>query len=372
MLPFTSILRWNNVASNWTSITTVLTDLTDTAVNGIANASDKLYFGLDRQFSGIYFDQAASGTYTAVIVQFWDGSAWTTLPLHIAFDFARARGGCIRWRIPTGWTTRILTGVEATNTNLPTDDATGGTLKYWVRISVSTATATATFNRALPFPEYSYTTPDRVARFMQLPSTFFTSTSTPSTATIIDFIRRAEDHVDKYTLRSWKPNYTLRDPDQELYEFSRYGFGLKHYPILKVFDVAIWQGGSYESRTFGRDQDWFAQLDTGMVYFTRLFALPLPYTGTLVRSWGFGEFKDAVRVLYCWGADIDFDVDSYGSMVEKITNQIAAVDLIRAHDYSVFTTQGTDKVSLERKADIWDVDSQKHLDEMRRIKIWTP
>ena len=371
MLQFTGYYRWNNTTPAWNNILTNVQDKTDAAVNSIGAAGDRLYIGLDRRFDGILFVLGAAGSYTSIIYEYWDGTAWASLPLTLAYTFS-GNGGVVRFQIRDDWATRLLNTVEANDTGLAAGDTAAGIAKYWIRARVTAVSTTATINWSIPFPEYSYTSPTAVRRFAQFPTSFFTSTSIPSIQDVIDLIRRVESQIDKYSWKSWKPNYNpITDGESgELYDFSRYGIQLEKYPILHFIDLGIWNGSEFEVMQSGRQNDYFIDESNGFIGFTRLMHIPFTYSRSAIYTWGFGEFKRAVRVNYIWGRDIDFDPHAF--LVNRIAAQLTAVDLIRSHDYSNLVTEGPDKISLVNKVEMWEREAYQTLDELRGLRIWVP
>ena len=368
MLTFTGFELWGG--TTWTDLLFAAQDQTDAASNLISATSNRLYIGLDRRFDGVLLVLGTAGSYTGVTFQYWNGSAWTNLPTRQTYAFT-GNGGVIRFLIPSAWTTRTLASVESSNTGLSTDDQTT-TAKYWIRVNVTGVTTTATLSWALPFPEYSYTTPSFVRRFMQLPTAFFTSTTIPSEQDVADAIRRVESQIDKYTWKSWKPNHdpSVNAENTEQYDFNRFGFTLENYPILYMISLAIWNGSAFEVMSQGRGNDYSIDNRLGLVSFTRLIHLPFAYTRSAIYTWGYGEFKLAVQVNYVWGRDLDFD--RFGPLITKVANQLVSVDLVRSHDYSSFVVTGPDKIALERKAEMWEAEALRTMDELRGIQMWIP
>jgi hypothetical protein len=177
-------------------------------------------------------------------------------------------------------------------------------------------------------------------------------------------LRRIEGRVEGYSLHSWKPKYR----HQELYEFGRWGFVLKRYPVIRLFDLAIHNGSSYEVMSEGRNQDYFVDNDRGIVPLTRL--MQVPYAYSRMRSWGFGEFKRAIRVSYVWGRDIDFD--DRAEMVKDVIIKLTSADIISNYDYTTMVPQGTDRFSLEQKVNYWRESAEERLEELRAIRVWVP
>jgi len=320
--------------------------------------------GLDRKFYAVFFELEVAGDYgTLLDWEYWDGSDWKNLP--IARNYVLdAASGVMQFRSPSDWASTTLTGVEAANTGLKTEDTSAGTAKYWMRVAASAVTTIATMKRSFPFPNYGYTTPSRIAQFLQLRQDFSTTTA-PNIAEVERIIERIESRIDRYTTNSWKPNYR---PD-ETYEFSRHGVVLKRQPAIKVIDLSIWDGSAFLVLADGRSQDYFVDPKTGIIPITRLLSIPFTYTRSST-AWGFGEFKRSININYVWGRDFDEDIAS--GMVEDITTKLASADIISNYDYTAIVPQGTDRYSLEQKVNYWRENAEERIEELRSVRLWVP
>jgi len=364
MRSWDSIYLWDNSASAYVDLEFAAADLAGASVSLIGQTSDKLYMGLDRTFGSAYFELDTQGVYNDTPdYEYYDGSAWKNLPLIKTYAFNE--DGVVQWRLPRDWAAVLLAGAEGSNSNLKTEDTTGGTAKYWVRVSCSTATTTATMKRSFPFPSYNYTTPTIISAFLQLRQDFSTTTS-PSTSEVEDLIRRVESRIERYSTNSWRPNYR----HEELYEFSRYGIVLKRQPVIKLLELAIYDGQGFVVLSEGRTSDYFVDNRTGVVPLTRLMSIPFTYTRSAMYTWGFAEFKRAVRASYVWGRDEDDDVAS--GQVEDITTKLVSADIISNYDYTTMVPQGTDRFSLDQKVAQWRESAEERLEELRSVRVWVP
>ena len=316
-------------------------------------------------FNAIFFQLETAGDYgTLLDWEYWNGSAWTNLSISRNYVL-NAISGVVQYRVPNDWASTTLTGKESANTGLKTEDTSAGTAKYWVRVAASAVTTVAIMNRSFPFPMYGYTTPSRIAEFLQLRQDFSTDTS-PSKVEVERIIERIESRIDRYSTNSWKPNFR----QDELYEFSRYAIVLKRAPVISLIEFAIWDGASFNVMLEGRAQDYFVDEKTGIVPLTRLLSIPFTYTRSAIYTWGFGEFKRAVRMNYVWGRDFDEDIAS--GMVEDITTKLVSSDLISNYDYTTMVPQGTDRFSLDQKVASWRETADERLEELRSVRLWVP
>ena len=364
MIVWGSFYLWDNSASAYVDHEFAVSDIPGAAVDLIAQTTDKIYMGLDRKFYAAFFELDTAGDYgTLLDWEYWDGSAWKNLPISRNYVLD-AISGVIQFRIPNDWAANTLTGIENTNAGLKTEDTSAGTAKYWLRVSVSAVTITATMKRSFPFPSYGYTTPTRISQFLQLRQDFSTTT-TPSKEEVERVIERVESRLDRYTTNSWKPNYR----QDETYEFSRHGLVLKRQPAIKVIDLSIWNGSDFTVLADGRSQDYFVDAKTGIIPITRLLSIPFTYTRSS-NAWGFGEFKRALNVNYVWGRDFDEDVAA--GQVEDIITKLASADIISNYDYTNIVPQGTDRYSLEQKVNYWRENADERMEELRTVRMWVP
>ena len=365
MIVWDSFYIWDNSATAYVDYEFAASDIPGASVNLMGQTTDKLYLGLDRKFYAVFFELDTAGDYgTLLDWEYWNGSAWTNLPVSRNYVL-NAASGVLQFRSPSNWDTTTLTDKESGNSGLKSDDTTAGTAKYWIRVTASAVTTVATMKRSFPFPNYGYTTPTRIAEFLQLRQDFSTTTS-PSKSEVERLIERIESRIDRYSTNSWKPNFR----QDEMYEFSRYGIVLKRQPVMKLIEMAIWDGSSYNVMLEGRSQDYFVDEKTGIVPLTRLLSIPFTYTRSAIYTWGFGEFKRAVRMNYVWGRDFDEDIAS--GQVEDITTKLVSSDLISNYDYTTMVPQGTDRFSLDQKVSNWRESADERLEELRSVRLWVP
>ena len=365
MIVWDSFYLWDNSGTTFTDLEFSASDIPGAAVDLMGQTTDKIYMGLDRKFYAVFFELDTVGDYGTILDwEYWDGSAWKNLAISKNYVL-NAVSGVIQYRAPTDWATTTLATAESTASGLKSDDSSSGTAKYWLRVAASTITTVATMHRSFPFPTYGYTTPSRIAEFLQLRQDFSTTTS-PNISEVERLIERVESRIDRYSTNSWKPNFR----QDEMYEFSRYAIVLKRSPVIKLLEMAIWDGSSYNPMSEGRSQDYFVDDKTGIVPLTRLLSIPFSYSRGASATWGFGEFKRAVRMNYVWGRDFDEDVAS--GQVEDITTKLVSADLLSNYDYTTMVPQGTDRFSLDQKIAGWRETADERLEELRSVRLWVP
>jgi hypothetical protein len=99
-------------------------------------AASYLLLGRDKPFNSLYVEIDAdypNSVTTALIAQYWNGSAWTSLPLKSEDTKAFQRSGYIKWTTP-----------ETNGALLWGKSTISSTEKYWLRLSVATGVTSTT------------------------------------------------------------------------------------------------------------------------------------------------------------------------------------------------------------------------------------
>jgi hypothetical protein len=97
----------------------------------LEDADSELYLGKDTKFKEAYFDLATPGVYGAVVVEYWNGSAWVAVTGLAGAAAALAADGKMQWDLPVDWAKTIVNGYSA----------------YYLRITATTPwTTPATIN----------------------------------------------------------------------------------------------------------------------------------------------------------------------------------------------------------------------------------
>lgn len=334
---------------------------TNTDFSFLADSNDIFYIGLDRRFIGLYVNVTTAGDYTNLNYFYSQEGIWKKLSLIDAYAFASSKYQ--RWLVPNDWIKCNFTTTFPIANLTPPDDND----RYWVKITVTAVTTTAVIDliKCIPFVEYA--TPDDVSDALQLKRVFDNSTK-PTDIAVEDFIKRAEDRIDYRTRKSWRFNAVTEEIGPQLMDYNRYGVYPRHRNLYKVYSVSIWNGNSWDALTEGRANDYFTNYDLGMIYFTRLFLLPAAYgmTGRYFH-WGFGEYKNSVKIDYVYGRDPEVDSEFY--IVKDIASKMAAVDILRHHDYSQLVSSGVDKIPLESKVRLLEEQIEIRLDELTGVAL---
>jgi hypothetical protein len=361
LLRWTAIWNYNSGSSVFTNLTQNVN--TDTPFNFIATPTDTMYFGLNCRPIGIFCDLFAPGTYTNILAEYLSDSGWKSLQCIDNYLFNASK--YMRWNVPPDMVKASFTNSNTYNTTPPDTSE-----RYWIRFSSSGVVTPAVISKTRGIPFALYTTPEKVAKYMQLRTTF-NSDSRPSDVMVEDLIRQSEDLIDYRTHKSWRFNAETSEEAQQVnVDFNRYGIFLRYRNFIEVYAVSIWNGSSFNKLTEGRTSDYFVDKNLGIVYFTRLFMLPATYgmNGGRYYQWAYGEFKNAVKVDYAYGRNWEVDREFY--LVQRLTNKMVAKQLWENHDYSTFVISGTDKVPLESKIKDLDDDIERDLESLTGISIF--
>ena len=106
--------------------------LAGSAFATLEEADDALYLGKLTPFTEVYFDFAVEGVYGAVVVEYWNGSAWAAVVGLAGAAAALAADGKMNWDLPAAWETTIVNSSSA---------------MYWIKITATTPwTTPATIN----------------------------------------------------------------------------------------------------------------------------------------------------------------------------------------------------------------------------------
>ena len=340
----------------------------------LTTPSDFLYFGLDRTFDGIFWDVEGASLWPEVpIMEYYNGSIWKRLPVTVNANLRKS--GVMRFNIPMDWAKAVLGDVDSVlsphDSGLRDEDQAGGDEKYWVRmaggnkddnIDTPLVSGRPVVRQSFPFPSYSLTTPEECADLMAIRVDFSGKTK-PTRSDVERIIQRIEGRIEGYSLHSWKPQYRA----DEFHEFNRWGMGLRRYPLIRAFDLELWNGETFEPLREGRQNDYFVDKRTGIINFARFIHLPFAYRR--VRAYGFGEQRRSLRISYIWGKD---ELDERYYMAKDIATKLTVADVWSSYDFSTLIPSGTDKFSIDQRIERWTEDAEERLEELRSLRVYTP
>lgn len=207
-----------------------------------------------------------------------------------------------------------------------------------------------------------YTSSARVAQLLQIAD--FTSSTTPTSATVEDFIARAEDEVDRRSGHAWRTTsvtneYHTMYPTEYRFFWMHPRIRLEHFDVktfatpdkLEIYDSATgvdgyanWITTKTENRKNG---DFWVDYQNGDIYFIRAFPIWRWYKG--------------VRVSYRYGAAV------VPGWVVDVTTRMAALDVIQNMKQYAYTTPEIAKVDWGSVASQWRERIDATLDEQAWI-----
>jgi hypothetical protein len=357
----TSILLWDNSASAYVDLTNNV--YTNTNFNFIPEAEDIIYIGSDRRFIGIFIDLAAGGGYTGLKYEYVRRQGELVyLPMIDSYNFDVSK--YCRWNLPENWAC-----LQFTNGFPYPVDPPDTVERFWIKLSATAVTGTAIISKIRLMPYASYTTPAKVAEFLQLKKNYFDETSTPTDLQVEDFIRRQEDYINYRTRKSWKLQPIVEETELTSVDYNRYGAYFRNRNLYRVYNLWMWNGSGWMQLNPGRSNDYFVNYDLGIIYMTRLFSLPAVY-GMVGRymMWGMGEYKNSLKVDYISGRNPETDPEFY--MVQDIATKLVARDLLQHHDYSILLVAGSDKVPMEAKIRGLTEDTENRIDSLIGVVLY--
>jgi len=356
-----AIWLWDNSESQYVDLTNNVN--ADTDFNFLSDADDKIYIGDFRRFTGLYADLTSAGNYTSLSYSYsGNENAWKSLQLIDNYQFSESKYQ--RWTLSMNDWVKINFTETTPHPATPVDTIE----RYWVRLSASSVVSAATIDKLRIFPFISYTTPDKVSDFLQVKHNFDYSTI-PTDLAVEDLIRRAEDYIIYRTRKSWRTEAVTEETDPILIDHNRYGFYPRHRDFSKVYSVQMWNGNAWQTLTEGRTGDYFINYNLGMIYITRLFLLPAMYgmSGRYLL-WGYGEYKNSIKLDYLWGRNPETDVEFY--IAEDIATKLAARDILQHADFSKLIVSGVDKVPYSDKVRLLTEDVETKLDSLCGVILY--
>ena len=360
---FTSVLTYNG--SNYGDMTLEAQKPGGTSFGAFVETTHMLYLGHDSKFDMAIFDIDTAGNLGTLKYEYYNGSAWTEFiplsyigeqdpdgDLDTAYDFSEDGAEIFPLNRLDNWSTVAI------------DSKT----KYWVRISSPTSVTTApTFKRIQMRPIAAYCTSKDIYEMMQLApvlgGTDFTSSTTPTQATVDDYINRSQSYIDYKTRKSWRPNIVY----SEIHEFNLSGIKLDRADAYKILKLQIWDGNAWETKTQGRSNDYFLVADTGIIMFARQFLLPskLYSQSTLLA----GEFSNRVRITYLAGRDLNFDSRENGIVYDSAI-KLSCIDITRSADFGGAVVSGMDRVSLSQRVEEWKREIDEQLESLTAFEVF--
>ena len=363
-IPLTAVWLFDSSASAYVNNTFEAALDDGTAFELLGDSSDFHYFGFSRRVDALIFAMTA-GSYGALTWAYGaSASSWIRFVPVQAFNFDKSTGYML-WEPnlgaeETAWVAFAFTGSNP-HGQTPPDTAVS---RYWIRVSAASVSTPATIDSVVSRPYVTYATAVDVASQLQL-RTAFSSSTVPSLFQVEDLIRSAEDNLVYQMQRSWRPEFIV----DELMDFKPFGMKLRYEDIVTIYELAVWDGSSFDVKVVGRDQDWHFEPVTGMIYIATIFldAMPPQMRRSYSIRRGQGAFKRAVRLNYSYGRDIRRD--PLGRTLRQIATKQACIDIVTNMDFAPLIPLGLDTVNLQTKIDNWQTDVTDFIDRYTKLSM---
>ena len=348
--------------------------ITGTSFSVLEGTDDFLYLGDDAKFDMVIFDIDTGGSFTTPLkYEYYNGSSFAEfIPDTQEFNMDQADDGTY-----TGEAYGFAgDGVEIFPMRVISDWAKTtvdeGQSAYWIRISAPNGiTTAATVKNIRKRPVEAYCTTQEVFELLQLANvtntTDFTTATIPTKTTVEAYIAGAQSQLDYQTRKSWRMNYVA----DEKHDFNIFGFKPDRRDVYKILDLAVWDGSEFDSRSQGRDKDYFLTRDTGMIHFSRYFFLPARFRGfnTPTFRFGGGEFITPVRIKYLYGRNLATDVRE-GGFVTELAKKMAAIEILKNSDFGNLTVSGMDRVPLQQKIQLFTTEIIEGIESLKGVEIF--
>jgi hypothetical protein len=360
-------------SSTYSNITLEMQSPAGTSATILADTNDVLYLGDANRFDMAIFDVDTAGSLGALIWEYYNGSTWATFtPLSATYYTDPDDNPDTMYNFSKDGAEQFPAGRMSDWATVAVNSAT----KYWVRCTSTTSVSSAPSLRSIrKRPLAAYCSTQDVFNLLQLKNvtttdgsgTDFTTSTTPTKATVEQYIEAAQSQIEYTSRKAWRPSYI----HEEYHTFNLNGFKLDRPHGFKIFDLKIWNGASWDSKTQGRKNDYFFVPDTNMIQFSRYFLLPARFTSynAPVWRWGGGEFTMPVKISYLHGNDIATDARE-GGIVFDMARKLAAIEVLRDSDFGNLAVSGMDRVSMSEKISGWTQEVEDKLDSLRSFEVF--
>jgi hypothetical protein len=372
---FDTIFNWDGVGTSsgdYTDVTLEAQSPAGTSFTLLNSAAHYIYLGDAARFDMAIFDVDTAGSLGALTWQYYNGSAWTTfIPLSATFHTDPDDSPDTAYDFSTDGAEQFPVGRLSDWATVAINSAT----KYWIRCTTASVSAAPTVKSIRKRALASYCSTQDVFNLLQLKNvtttdgsgTDFTTSTVPTKVTVEQYIEAAQSYIDFTSRQSWRSNFI----HEEYHGFNLNGFKLDKPDGFKIFDLKIWSGASWDSKTQGRKNDFFFVPDTNMIQFSRYFLLPARFTSynAPVWRWGGGEFTMPVKISYMHGKDIATD-SRRGGMVFDMARKLTAIDVLRDADFGNLVVSGMDRMTISEKISTWSQEIEERLDSMRSFETF--
>ena len=363
---FDTVFDYDASSTTYNNRTIEAMSVIGTSFTCLGATADYLYLGSDDRFDMAVFDIDAAGDLGALTWEYYNGSTWAEF--HPASDqFAIDPDGD-----DFGLTYKFdKDGVEVFPPSRLADWTTetiNSANRYWIRVRSASSVSTApTVRRIQMRPVAAYCTSQDVFEFLQLSTvnggTDFTASTVPTKAQVEDRIMAAQSKIEYLSRKSFRPVIVTN----EGHHFNLMGFKLDKSDPYKMLKHEVWDGGSWQARTEGRDNDYFLVPEIGMIYYARYFVLPARFQNynSPIWAYGGGEFSFSIRVSYLAGLNIHTDPE--GPAAYDATVKWVASDLISNFDFGTFLVSGGNaNISGGEKVTQWKQEAEDWAESLRQ------
>tara|TARA_R110002020_G_scaffold226021_6_gene436407 strand:- start:340 stop:1473 length:1134 start_codon:yes stop_codon:yes gene_type:complete len=368
---FDTVFNWDG-SSTYTDVTLEAQSPAGTSFTLLNTSAYYIYIGDADRFDMAIFDVDTAGSLGALTWQYYNGSAWTTFtPLSssyytdpddspdTAYDFSRDGAELFPVGRLSDWATVAINSAT----------------KYWIRCTAASVSSAPSIRGIKKRALAAYCSTQDVFNLLQLKNvtttdgsgTDFTASTVPTKATVEQYIEAAQSQIEYTSRKAWRPNFI----HEEYHQFNLNGFHLDRPNGFKIFDLKVWNGASWDSKTQGRTNDYFFVPDTNMIQFSRYFLLPARFTSynAPVWRWGGGEFTMPVKVSYIHGKDIATDMRE-GGIVFDMARKLAAIEVLRDSDFGNVAVSGMDRMQIPDKINSWTQEIDERLDSLRSFETF--
>lgn len=225
-----------------------------------------------------------------------------------------------------------------------------------------TVTATVTSKLYYNLEDALYCSTDDVAQILQYnrPNGFTTST-TPSSVDVREYIYNAMEEIDQTTGHAWRERKLT---DYEYHNIDNYHLRATGIPIhlnhrnIKQFDsskgdvIEIWNGAEWEdflsTGEEGRNKDYWVDYELGTLY---------------LRTWLWLERPVGIRVKYRYG-------ETYvPSDIKKACAELTAVQILYGEDRSVLLPEGSSNIDYDSKVKYLKADAEQIINRHKEWRI---
>ena len=327
---------------------------------------DFCYFGFSRRHDALVFAQQTSGAYGALTWEYGaTTSSWIRFVPVFPFNLDVTNGYMLwdpRGEDETAWALLTFT----TSAPHSVSSVPDSTARYYIRVSSqASVTSISAVNSVVCRPYVTYATASDVQRQLQLSSAFSSSTL-PTLFTIEEYLRGAEDELVYMMGESWR----LEFEENELIDFLQYGMKTRREPIIKMLELAVFDGSNFVAKVEGRSEDFHIEPRTGMIYVATIFldAVPPTFRRSFSARRDQGAFKRAVRVRYIHGHD--FRRHPFSKKLGRIVTYKACADFVSNEDFAPLIPLGLDTITLQAKYDNWMKDYNEFIETYPKLKLY--